>query len=198
MAELEDVALFDMDGTLCDFVRKMMEDLKELQSPGESLSETMLHDDDAPDYLKARMDLIKSSAQWWATLPRFQLGWDVLGITQELDYNTMILTQAPRNNPAASAGKQEWVIRELGPETDVTLTRNKGLVYGKVLVDDYPPYISRWLEHRHNGLVIMPANAANANYIHQNVIRYDGTNLDQVRDAMLVAKNRGVGEPLLL
>jgi hypothetical protein len=64
------------------------------------------------------------------------------------------------------------------------LTRDKGLVYGTVLVEDYPKYIKRWLKWRKRGLVIMPANEFNGSLRHPQVIRYDGGNLKDVREAM--------------
>jgi hypothetical protein len=66
----------------------------------------------------------------------------------------------------------------------VTITHDKGLVYGAVLVDDWPDYILKWLEHRPRGLVIMPAHDHNAGFTHHNVVRYDGTNIDEVKARM--------------
>jgi hypothetical protein len=77
-----------------------------------------------------------------------------------------------------------WIDKHLGQGVDITITRDKGLVYGKVLVDDWPEYINRWLEWRPRGLVIMPANEANKGYFHPQVIRYDGKNLGVVKEAM--------------
>ena len=37
----------------------------------------------------------------------------------------------------------QWCQHHL-PGVPVTITMDKGLVYGKVLVDDYPPYVERW------------------------------------------------------
>lgn len=59
------------------------------------------------------------------------------------------------------------------------------LRYGAVLVDDWPEYIRRWLENRPRGLVIMPAHEHNAGFNHPNVVRYDGTNKDEVKARML-------------
>jgi hypothetical protein len=44
----------------------------------------------------------------------------------------MILTQGPRKNPASWAGKKKCIDRHLGQDADITITRDKGLVYGKV------------------------------------------------------------------
>ena len=73
---------------------------------------------------------------------------------------------------------------------DVIITRDKGLVYGKILVDDYPGYVERWLEWRPRGTVIMPANEENKNFSHQNVIRYDGSNLNEIKEAIKSTKER--------
>jgi hypothetical protein len=179
----EAVALFDMDGTLCDHEGQLRKDLKKLQAPGEPDFLGDLHR--APEHIKRRAEMIMSSQVWWEGLPRLQLGWDVLQVAREQGYRIMILTQGPNRYPSAWSGKKLWIDRNLGPGTDVTITRDKGLVYGKVLVDDYPEYVKRWLTWRRNGLVIMPANGWNGDFGHRQVVRYDGTNLDEVSRAML-------------
>jgi 5'-nucleotidase len=61
------------------------------------------------------------------------------------------------------------------PDASITITEDKSLVYGRVLVDDFPPYVDRWLKWRKNGVAIMPAAKYNETYIHPNMIRYDGS-----------------------
>ena len=179
----EPVALFDMDGTLCNHEGQLRDDLRRLQAPCEEDFLGDLHR--APEHIKRRAEMIMSSQVWWEGLPRLQLGWDVLQVAREQGYRIMILTQGPNRYPSAWSGKKLWIDKNLGPGTDITITRDKGLVYGKMLVDDYPEYVKRWLTWRRNGLVIMPANGWNGGFEHRQVIRYDGTNLDEVRDAML-------------
>lgn len=178
----EDVALFDMDDTLCDYSGQILKDLRRLTSPGEPEFVGQIRD--APDYVQRRADLMMASQEWWESLPRLQLGWDVLNVAQDQGYRVMILTQGPSRYPSAWTGKKLWIDKNMGQEVDVTITRDKGLVYGKVLVDDFPGYIERWLRWRKNGLVIMPANDSNKNYRHAQVVRYDGTNLEEVRLVM--------------
>lgn len=193
MAKIEDVALFDMDGTLCDYDKALLEKLEGLRSPHEPHLLSMRN---APPYIKKRADMIRASEEWWENLPKFQLGWDVLEVAKSLDYRIMILTQGPRKNPSSWSGKKKWIDKNLGEDVDVTITRDKGLVYGKVLVDDFPGYIKDWLEYRKRGVVIMPANESNQNFTHPNVIRYDGTNINQVKKALELAKKREFREPL--
>lgn len=195
MTEVEPIALFDMDGTLCDYDKSLYDSLEKLKSPNEPEIASLR---DMPEYVKKRADIIRASESWWENLPKFKLGWDVLDAAKELGYHIMILTQGPRKNPASWAGKKKWIDNNLGEDTDVTITRDKGLVYGKVLVDDYPKYVERWLSWRDRGLVIMPANKDNEGFTHPQVIRYDGTNLEQVRQALLKVKDRKRGQPLEL
>ncbi len=178
----EDVALFDLDNTLCDHEGTLRKDLDKLMSPEDELYTGSLFD--PPEYLRSRMDAIRSSVEWWADLPKFQLGFDVLQIARDLEYRIMILTQGNKRNPSSWMGKKRWVDKNLGQDTDLTITRDKSLMYGKVLVDDYPDYISAWLKHRPRGIVIMPAHDFNKDYRHERVIRYDGSNIREVREAM--------------
>lgn len=191
---IDDIALFDLDGTLCDYDGALLNALNRIRSPNEPVLGE-LNREDEPEYIIERRKLITSSKDWWITLPKFQLGWDILGIARELEYRIMVLTQGPRKIPQAWSGKKEWIDVNLG-DVDVTITRDKGLVYGKVLVDDYPDYMDRWLEYRPRGLGIMPAHHYNEGYSHPNVIRYTGSNLDEVREAMTRAKLRQPREPL--
>jgi len=180
---LEKIALFDLDGTLCDYEKGLEDSMKLLQSPEEA-SFSGVPRDGAPAYLKARADIIRINPEWWATLPKFKLGFDIWDLAEKLGYRRMILTQGPKRNPNAWTGKKLWIDRNLGLDTEITITRDKGLVYGKILVDDWPEYIERWLAWRPRGLVIMPASKANENYKHPQVVRYDGTNFIPVVEAM--------------
>lgn len=182
MPPVEDIALFDMDGTLCDYDAGLIREFERLLPP-ETPMPKMPMTRDSPKYIQNLANLIRSSEEWWATLPKRQLGWDVLNIAKDLGYRLMILTQGPRSNPRGWSGKRIWAETYL-PDVDMTITRDKGLVYGRVLVDDFPPYIERWLTWRKNGIVIMPATETNTTFSHHQVIRYDGSNLELVKERM--------------
>lgn len=178
---LENVALFDMDGTLCDYDGQVLRDLERLRGDSEPYPTGSIRK--MPDYIKSRIDAISATSEWWEKLPKLELGWEILKVAQELQYRIMILSQAPVDNSEAWSGKIKWLQKNL-PNVDMTLTRDKGLVYGKILVDDYPKYISSWLTWKRNGFVIMPANESNANFKHKQVVRYDGSNIEEVKEAM--------------
>ncbi len=182
----EKIALFDMDGTICDYVGSMNLELEKLRAPNEPIVDPFMVGD-APEYqyLWDRMELIKSDEKWWANLPKYQLGFDIFKLTKELGYHNEILTQAPKKNPAALAGKLQWIINNIDGEIEFTMTRNKSRHYGKILVDDYPGYIIPWLKHRPRGLVVMPLNEYNKGFTHENVVVYDGSNIDEVKEIIL-------------
>ena len=106
-----------------------------------------------------------------------------------------MLTKGPLSSPNAWSEKVEWCKEHL-PDADVTISQNKALVYGRVLVDDYPPYFLPWLEHRPRGLVVCVAHPWNAEAAHPNVIRYTGENLDEVRARLRRAWERADNESL--
>jgi len=189
LKQIENIALFDMDGTLCDYDKGLETELEKMRSPSEPVFHLPLTDN-VPDYIRARADLIRSNEQWWANLSKLEGGFDIWKVAEELGYRRMILTQGPKRNPYSWSGKKMWIDKNLGQDVDITITRDKGLVYGKVLVDDWPKYIEGWLAWRPRGLAIMPANSSNINFKHPQVIRYDGNNLDYVRQAMEKAKLR--------
>lgn len=187
----EQIALFDLDGTLCDYDAALKESMEKLRSPFEPPLQRCPRDN-SPPYLRARADLIRSQAEWWEKLPKFKLGFDVWDLMGELNFRRVVLTQGPKRNPNAWSGKKLWMDRNIHQEADITITRDKGLVYGKILVDDYPDYILRWLEWRPRGYVIMPAHEHNKDFEHPQVLRYDGSNFDEVRDVATFAAARTV------
>lgn len=192
MGDAENIALFDMDGTLCDYDKSLFEELEKIRSPKEKIfnpkfERRIIH---APKYIQARAELIKSREEWWANLPKLKLGWDILNIAKKLKFRIMILTGGSQKYPAKWSGKKAWINKYLGEDTEMTIASDKGIVYGKILVDDYPEFIKSWLEHRPRGLVIMPACKENENFKHPQVIRYTGKNLAEVRKAMIKAKLR--------
>lgn len=179
-----------MDDTLFDYVGSLKKELDKLRSPNEK--KVSLNFKSNPEYIRNRINLITKSEDFWVNMPKFKLGWDILGIAQELSYRIMILTKGPKRKPIAWSGKKKCIDKHFGEDFGITQTTDKGLVYGKVLVDDFPDYIDSWLKWRKNGQVIMPAHKHNEHYEHPQVIRYDRTNLREVWNAMEKIKNKTI------
>lgn len=177
---------FDLDGTLADYDAQLKKDLWAISSPNEPPIYEIYNN--PPEYIHKRRHMITSQVGWWSNLPKFKLGWDIFDyITSIKAYkiNIQVLTKGPASKSLAWKEKLDWCNQHLNGYIDgVTITHKKSLVYARILVDDWPSYIEDWLEFRPRGLVIMPAHPHNKSFKHPNVIRYDGTNMNEVASAI--------------
>ncbi len=203
--KIKPIALFDMDGTIADYVSAMKRDMESLRSPEEPESDgDNLWDENAPAHIKARKETIEKTRGWWRELKPIPVGIDVMKIAQELGFEIRILTKGPNDVPQAWAEKLEWCQHHLGKNIQVTITRDKGTVYGRVLVDDYWPFMEGWLKHRKNGLGLMPGASKGlmrkehleAALDHPNVTFFDSSNIDQVKELLIRSRDRKEGDPL--
>lgn len=187
------ICLFDMDGTLFDYDGAIRRDMRKLMSP-EEIEPEDLYDESKP-YLKERMDLIKSIPGWWRDLPVHKLGWEVLEKVRELNFKIKILTKGPNSKPLAWAEKVECVYNHFGKSIKPDIVgEDKSGVYGHVLVEDFPPYVLGWLKHRPRGLCIIINDKKNKDFCHDNVIRYDGKNIEEINRHLVAVTKRKEGE----
>jgi hypothetical protein len=191
------VFLFDMDGSLADYEGTLLTDLNRLRSPDEPPLTDLSVAWEQPA-LHRRIELISSQPGWWAGLPPLEAGMRLYHKAVEMGFHCQVLTKGPKRWSRAWMEKVDWCQQHLGPEVDIHIVSNKGLVYGVALYDDYPEYIKSWLRHRPRGLVIMPTNSGNCGFQHPNVLHYDGTNLPVIERAMTIVLNRKSGEELRL
>lgn len=187
------IALIDLDGTLADYDKAMKRDMELIRSPFEPL-EYIPHGEDEP-YMRAREKLIRSQPGWWLNLEPIKSGFDVVELLKKYGFDLHILTKAPHSVSGAWSEKFLWVQKHL-PEVDVTITPKKGMVYGKILFDDWAPYATDWLKHRPRGLVIMPVQRWNRYDLndHPQVVKYDGNNLAEVEERLIKLLNSNDSE----
>ncbi len=196
------IALFDMDGSIADYDAAMRRDLRAMRAPCEPpiLDSDSVHDlEDEYRHLEVRMRFIKSTPSWWANLPRIENGFTIVTLASQIGYAVNILTKGPSSHPVAWKEKLEWCRAQ--PELSgaaIHITMDKGLVYGALLYDDFPPYMEAWLRHRPRGLGIMPVTDYNESYAHPNVVKWDGKNFDVVRAALVAAYMRAPREALVI
>jgi 5'(3')-deoxyribonucleotidase len=191
-----EIALIDMDGTIADFDAGLREGLVPLTSPWEIGLvdyERLPHGEDAPPWLEARMNLVKRQPGFWRNLRRIEDGFRVLEMIVAAGFETSILTKAPRTNHPSRSEKAEWC-EEHVPDLPVTVCHDKGLVYGRILFDDFPAYALAWLKHRPNGTVLMLDGPSNQGFSHPQVVRvmrpFDVGVESKVRGALDRAKLR--------
>lgn len=195
------IALFDLDGTLADYDGTMDANMKLLATPEEVAAGTYFPREQStePSHIRERRRLVKRQPGFWKNLKRFGLGFTVLDLAMKAGFSIDILSKAPRTNFPAWSEKVQWCHENLPMDEGirVNLVENKGLFYGRVLVDDFIPYVTDWLAHRPRGLVIMPAHPHNEGFKHPQVIRvdfhleHDGIqSLDAVRKGLLAQARR--------
>lgn len=182
------IALFDLDGTLVDYDGHMRRSLEEIRCDAEEHATYEPAADDPP-WLKARKRLIRSQRDWWTNIPLHGPGVELLRVAQDIGFQSHILTKGPYNTTNAWTEKVECC-RNMFPDVPVTISEDKSLVYGRVLVDDWPEYVEPWLAARPRGIVVMPAHPWNADFRHERAIRYDGSNLSEVRRWLQAAFDR--------
>lgn len=192
------IILFDMDGTLADYNGGVCEDLlfmvpdnyKEIVR--ENWGNTHVLED--MEWMKQCIKVIKKQPGWWKNLKRHEPGWKVHDIAQELDFDIQILTKGPWGNSTAWSEKVEWVWDHFnGPRNSPPIhivsgsnveTEAKSGVYGKVLVEDYIPYLEPWLEKRPRGLGILIDSAGNRGWKHERCVRFTGDNEDEIKERL--------------
>lgn len=168
----EPIGLFDLDGTMADFDKSMAHHLEILRSPLEDAAHDETKFEDIP-HMKARRRLIKSLPGFWRNFERLQAGFDILALMEELKFSNYVLSKSPRKFPLAASEKIGWCVEHV-PNLPVILSEEKALVYGKVLVDDWVPYVENWIKFRPRGLVISVAQRWNEGIenLSPNVIRF--------------------------
>jgi 5'-nucleotidase len=161
------IALIDMDGSVADFSGEMIRQLNKIKSPTEPVITQV---EDPPEWLERRISLIKLTPGFWEGLPIIDPGMQVVDLLRRHNFKLNILTKGPAKTNSAWSEKLEWCRKHI-PDAAVTITEDKGLVYGRVLFDDWPNYILRWLEWRPRGTVLMLDQPWNQKFSHPNVIR---------------------------
>jgi FMN phosphatase YigB (HAD superfamily) len=190
--KFRNIALFDLDGTLANYHNKLHKDLKEICAPVENVPNDLWIEE---NYWKKRIDLIRNQIGWWQSLEKLENGFKLLKMCYELDFEIHILSKCPVASKNSWTEKFKWCEENLlqdYPKIKVTLTQDKSLTYGNLLVDDYPEFMDGWLKYRPRGLGIMPVHNHNEGYSNPNVIKYDGNNDEEIMKALQYSATRKI------
>jgi 5'(3')-deoxyribonucleotidase len=177
------LALVDLDGTLADYDGSLVTRMRRLQAPSEVpyCGRGPDGDESEESHTKARRRLVQGSPGFWRGLERIPRGFEVVDILRSLGFDLHVLSKGPRNTPSAWSEKMEWCKKQLD-NVPVTVTSDKSLMYGRVLVDDWPTYFLPWLEVRPRGLVVCVAQPWNEGADkHPRVVRYTGRNVAELK-----------------
>lgn len=167
---------------MADYDTKMRKELAKLVAPGETGAQG--------GYLENRRKLVRCKPGFYLGLKPLRLGFEVLDLVRRIGFDLVVLTKASVDVPNSWSEKVQWAKKHI-PDASITISQTKELVYGRVLVDDWPEYYEAWLQRRPRGLVIAVAHPHNDKPTKDpRIIRYDGTNLAQVEEALIKAYNR--------
>jgi hypothetical protein len=197
------VALWDLDRSLADYDGAMIRDLNKIRSPEEEPFTPANVWTKRAHYIHERMEMIKNIPGWWRKLDPILKGFAVYHLAVKLGFHNIVLTRGTRKSHIW-AEKLDWSMDNLGENIEVhCVTGEKSRVYGKVLYDDYPPFVTGWLEHRPRGLAIMPVGKhtqPHEIHKHPNVILWDGQQptFDYIERMLKRVVERKTGEPLVL
>lgn len=145
------IAYFDLDDTLCRYSQALLVELNGLRGEDEHIIDVV------PEQMYARKRAIMSKESFWTNLKLNQEVKNLYESIKYLGFKTHILTAGPIRYPEAWSGKKKWADQHF-PNVDLTITRDKSLLMGDILVDDYPKYFKGWLKSNPNGMVIAPYN----------------------------------------
>lgn len=158
----KNIALLDMDGTVCDWHNQLQRDLRRiLGADVEKLS---------PESLTKVEHLVRSKPGWYENLEPLPLGFKIAETLRDIGFQIMVATKATPNAENAWSEKAKWCKKHL-PYAKVTVSEDKTLIYGKILVDDYQKFADPWLDNRPRGYVILPDQPWNQGYEHPRVKR---------------------------
>ncbi len=194
------VGLFDMDGTLANYEKAMRTWLDLMKEPSEPDYEVHARE---PSYFYERQRVIRRQPGFWRNLETIDVGFEVLRIAQEVGFrNIHACTRGPGDCPSAWSEKFEWIQKHkesglLPSSMKITVTEDKGTVYGRFLCDDHIPFLNRWLEHRKRGLAILllpVPRKIDYRSLHPNIFCFDGSQLNELRSKLEQAFVRKPGE----
>jgi hypothetical protein len=189
------IALIDLGGTLCDCSERLRDGLARLDGapdpPGDGSPDV------AAAHREARRRLVMAAPGFWRELPPLAVGFELLELVRELGFRVHVVTKGPHDVPAAWANKVSWCRRHL-PGVPVIVTDSKTLIFGHVLIDDWPPYVHDWQRQWPEALAVVPVQPWNDDLpLGARVLRYDSASRVEVRDA-LRELSAGVTSPTIV
>jgi 5'-nucleotidase len=144
---------------------------------------------------ESRRRIVMAAPGFWRNLPPLAVGFELLELVRELGFSVHVVTKGPHDAPAAWGDKVSWCRRHL-PGVPVIVTDSKTLVFGHVLIDDWPPYVHDWQQQWPAALAVVPVQPWNEGLpVSPRLLRYDRAHRAEVRDALRELSARTDAQP---
>jgi len=181
--------LMDMDDTLCDNFGQRTRDLRKIfKNESEVIPD--YRSSKCPLHVQKKLRKIMSQPGWWENLPRLEDGFELYELAKKENAEIEILTRAPRTYPLAWTEKFLWCMKNVPDVDNINLTFKKKKYPGDILIDDWPEYITSWLDYNQNRRAILPLREWNKDYTHLRAVHYNGKNIEQVAELIRDVKAR--------
>ena len=103
---MDQIALFDLDNTLCDWDKSMERDMRRVlpESMQDDITRWMNEDRRVrPEWVENLMSVIRTQVNWWKNLDPLYPGMQLLHSAIDMGWSVNILTKGPATKPRASA-----------------------------------------------------------------------------------------------
>jgi hypothetical protein len=182
------VALFDMDDTLCDTTSQKIREVEKYLPNEKNFSVNYC----SPECTLQIRNLLRhtmSQPGWWQNLPKLNDGFELYDLMRSEGINIEIVTKMPETYPLALWEKLSWCKKNTPDADNINLTLKKRRYPGDLLIDDWPDYVTAWLDYNKEGRAILPLRKWNKDYKSPRAIHYNGENIEQVKSLIQALKS---------
>ena len=177
-------ALIDLDGTMANYDKALHEGLEGLVGPDENTtwfnSGVGFKRESLQSWQRERERLVRSADGFYRNLEPIAMGFQILDLLKRSGFICHVATKCPFDNSAQAAKEKiEWCHNYLR-DLKVTICGDKSLMMGAILFDDWPCYITPWLENNPDSVVLMLDQPWNRDFSHDRVVRVQNLDWDEI------------------
>lgn len=169
-----------MDDTLCDTTGQKIRDV-ERYLPNEKNFSVDYCSPECTLQIRTLLRHTLSQPGWWENLRKLEDGFELYDLMRAEEITTEIVTKMPKTYPLALWEKLSWCKKNTPDADNINLTLKKRRYPGDLLIDDWPSYVTGWLDYNKKGIAILPLREWNKDYQAPRAVHYTGKNMEVIR-----------------